>query len=210
MSQPDESKATEQKLRAYLERATAALRQTKLRLEEVEARQHEPIAIIGMACRFPGGAHTPEQLWQLLDEARDAITPFPRDRGRGRSTSSTTPTPITSAPPTPKAAVSWTTQVCSMLRFSASVHAKPRSSIRSNASCSSYRGRRSSTRASSPTRCTRAITIDTACSTSLVTMHLACQALRSGECELALAGGATTFSTPEPLLSFSRLRTFVA
>ncbi|MGW2378386.1 type I polyketide synthase, partial [Kitasatospora sp. NPDC001683] len=41
----------------------------------------EPIAIIGMACRFPGGANSPEELWRLVEGEVDAITPFPADRG---------------------------------------------------------------------------------------------------------------------------------
>ncbi|KIG15386.1 Malonyl CoA-acyl carrier protein transacylase [Enhygromyxa salina] len=51
-----------------------------------------------------------------------------------------------------------------------------------------------------------AMTLDTACSTSLVAVHLACQALRNRECDLALAGGATLYATLEPILVFSRLR----
>ncbi|WP_409180804.1 type I polyketide synthase [Amycolatopsis sp. VS8301801F10] len=73
--------ANEDKLRDYLKLVTANLRQARRQLADVEQRAQEPIAIVGMGCRFPGGAHSPDALWQLLAEGADAIGEFPQDRG---------------------------------------------------------------------------------------------------------------------------------
>ncbi|MGW1260283.1 type I polyketide synthase, partial [Streptomyces sp. NPDC002513] len=73
--------ANEEKLRNYLRRASAELHETKLRLRAIEGKQSEPIAIVGMACRFPGGVQSPEDLWRLVDAGRDVVSAFPSDRG---------------------------------------------------------------------------------------------------------------------------------
>ncbi|GAA0639972.1 hypothetical protein GCM10010174_72640 [Kutzneria viridogrisea] len=64
-----------------LQRLTTALRDTRQRLRAAESGAREPIAIVGMGCRFPGGADDPDALWRLIEAGREATTPFPTDRG---------------------------------------------------------------------------------------------------------------------------------
>ncbi|MFH8520604.1 type I polyketide synthase [Streptomyces gelaticus] len=73
--------ANEETLRDYLKWVTADLHEARRQLRDKEAASQEPIAIVAMGCRFPGGVGSPEELWRLVAEGTDAIGDFPTDRG---------------------------------------------------------------------------------------------------------------------------------
>ncbi|GAA2354465.1 hypothetical protein GCM10009854_35660 [Saccharopolyspora halophila] len=211
----------------------------------------EPIAIVGLSCRFPGGVDTPEALWELLTEERDAIGPFPDDRGwdlaaltgDGPGHSSTScggfVSGIAEFDPaffgiSPREAVSMDPH--QRLTLELSWEALERAGIDpvalrgsrtgvfvgasgqdyahlvlgSQASMAGYSGTGTSPSVISGRLSYifglegPAMTVDTACSSALVALHLAAQALRNGECSLALAGGVQVMSTPGAFMEFTQ------
>ncbi|MFE6867509.1 SDR family NAD(P)-dependent oxidoreductase [Kitasatospora sp. NPDC057692] len=233
---------TADKLRDYLKRATADLQQTRRRLREVEEAAVEPIAIVGMACRYPGGVDGPEALWELVSEGRDAIGGFPADRGWDTESIydpepgkpgktyvrqggflpgaggfdagffGISPNEARRADPQQRILleVCWeaveragldpttlhgsNTGVYAGLMYHDYIQGSPGGSLVSGQVAYSLG-------LQGP-----AISLDTACSSSLVATHLACQALRRDEVDLALAGGITVMGTPEMFVDFSRQR----
>jgi acyl transferase domain-containing protein/NADPH:quinone reductase-like Zn-dependent oxidoreductase/acyl carrier protein len=230
--------------------ATEDLLRTQLR----SAEPNEPIAILGMGCRFPGGVTSPDDLWQFLSEERDANSQFPADRGWdlerlfGPDPEAPGATHVRAAAfmddvgdfdPAffgigPREAqcmdpqqrllleVTWEALERAMIdpislrgsetgvfiglggqEYGPRVYDDTEGFagyLTTGTTTSVASGRVAYTLGLQGP----ALTIDTACSSSLVAVHLAVRALRSGECDLAVAGGATVVCSPSIYVGLGR------
>ncbi|ETS72939.1 hypothetical protein PFICI_15331 [Pestalotiopsis fici W106-1] len=215
----------------------------------------EPIAIISMACRYPGGVSSPEDLWQLVLDEVDATTEFPSDRGWDlEALYNTNPDmPNTSITKrggflpdfahfdaglfgmAPREALATDPQQRLLLEttwelaergnipplslqgsqtgvFIGTLYENYDENGIGNDALEAHItiGSSSSVLSGRVSYCFGlhgpSVAISTGCSSSMVAIHQAAQALRNGECDLAVAGGVTTMANPRPFTTFSRRR----
>jgi acyl transferase domain-containing protein len=221
-------------LKQRLARAMLAMQKLQSRLDTLERARTEPIAIIGLGCRFPGGVDTPEAYWELLSQGREAIRREPEARRVGPPGSarwggyledvSGFDAGFFGISPREAASLDPRQRMLLEVAWEALEHAgvEPEGLMGSSTGVfvgltgndyerllpteperiEPYFGTGNG-HCFPPGRVSYALglqgpslAVDTACSSSLVALHLACQSLRGGECDVALAGGANLVLDP--------------
>ncbi|HWM04989.1 MAG TPA: acyltransferase domain-containing protein, partial [Actinophytocola sp.] len=205
----------------------------------VAAHTDDPIAIVGMSCRFPGGVRSPEDLWRLLVDGGDAVGPMPADRGwpvdpnrpyQGGFLDDATQFDPAFFGLSPKEAVGMDPQQRLVMEstWEAFEHAgidpeslrgsrtgvyvgtagslyMPASDDAANVMTGVLTSIMSGRVAYTLGLEGPAVTVDTGCSASLMTIHLGGQSLRAGECDLVVAGGVMVMATPYAFDQFDAL-----
>ncbi|MEU2340135.1 SDR family NAD(P)-dependent oxidoreductase, partial [Streptomyces sp. NPDC013172] len=211
----------------------------------------EPVAIVGMGCRFPGGVEDPEGFWQLVAGGTDAMSGFPANRGWEMPGLSDSDDGVPAYTPlggfldgagefdaeffgiSPREALGMDPQQRLLLEtcwealedagITPGTLRGTDTGVYAGIIALGYRvgeqdgaggfGMTGTTASVASGRVAYslglqgpAVSIDTACSSSLTAIHLAAQALRSGECGIALAGGVTVMPTPGTFTEFARQR----
>ncbi len=277
---------TPNRLASYIRTELAGLPQEIKHTPAVRTTSEDPIAIVGMACRYPGGVNSPDDMWDMLIQGRDVLSEFPADRGwdlaglynpdpdaAGACYTRTGgfvdgvgdfdpaffgvgPSEALAMDPQQRMLLELSWEALERagidptgLRGSATgvfagvmtqgygmFAAEPVEGFRLTGQLSSVASGRvayvlglEGPAVSVDTACSSslvalhssvasgrvayvlglegpAVSVDTACSSSLVALHMAVGSLRSGECDLALAGGVTVNATPDIFVEFSRWR----
>jgi 3-oxoacyl-[acyl-carrier-protein] synthase II len=241
-------KPEEPNYRQLLQQQLVKIRKLEARLEQVEAARREPIAIVGMACRLPGGVESPEAFWELLEQGVDATSEVPPERWDAEALYDPSPgakgkirtrrggflrevdrfdaeffgipaREAESMDPQQRLVLETAWEALERAGHAVDRRKRERVGVYVGVMNNEYGqrvlegggleridpyflGARANCAISGRLSYLfgfmgPSVTVDTACSSSLVAVHQACQALRDGECSMALAAGVNLILSPE-------------
>ncbi|HEX2080594.1 MAG TPA: polyketide synthase, partial [Longimicrobium sp.] len=247
-----------------LKQAYVALGEMRSQLDEMERARRAPVAIVGLACRFPGGGHDPDAFWRLLSEGGDAISEVPGDRWSLEAFYDPDPDApgkmytrwgaflpgvdrfdaahfrisrreATSLDPQQRLLLEVSWEALESAGYAPTGLVGSRTGVFVGVSTADYSqytqlicqaadqsfvDAYTGTGSAFSVAAGRlshfygfqgpSLALDTACSSSLVAVDLACQGLRAGRCDLALAGGVNVLLSPGGYIYFSKVRAMSA